>query len=98
MWANPQFPAELVTFTEEILNGKLHFLCSVRISSPNFWSFFKFEKTPTIFELTFPIFEWIIPMSNYLYQFLNELFQFLNQRFHNEWTLPMFEWAVLIFE
>ena len=28
MWANPQFPADLVTFTEEILNGKLHFLCS----------------------------------------------------------------------
>ena len=26
---NPQFPADLVTFTEEILNGKLHFLCSV---------------------------------------------------------------------
>ena len=23
-----QFPANLVTFTEEILNGKLHFLCS----------------------------------------------------------------------
>ena len=22
-----QFPADLVTFTEEILNGKLHFLC-----------------------------------------------------------------------
>ena len=29
MWANPQFPADLVTFTEEILNGKLHFSCSV---------------------------------------------------------------------
>ena len=28
MWLNPQFPADLVTFTEEILNGKLHFLCS----------------------------------------------------------------------
>ena len=28
MWPNPQFPADLVTFTEEILNGK-HFLCSV---------------------------------------------------------------------
>ena len=27
MWSNPQFPADLVTFTEEILNGKLHFLC-----------------------------------------------------------------------
>ena len=23
-----QIPADLVTFTEEILNGKLHFLCS----------------------------------------------------------------------
>ena len=28
MWPNPQFPANLVTFTEEILNGKLHFLRS----------------------------------------------------------------------
>ena len=26
---NPQFPADLVTFTEEIFNGILHFLCSV---------------------------------------------------------------------
>ena len=25
---NPQFPADFVTFTEEILNGKLHFSCS----------------------------------------------------------------------
>ena len=25
MWPNPQFPADLVTFTEEILNGKLDF-------------------------------------------------------------------------
>ena len=24
-----QFPADLVTFNEKILNGKLHFLCSV---------------------------------------------------------------------
>ena len=29
MWLNPQKTADLVTFTEEILNGKLHFLCSV---------------------------------------------------------------------
>ena len=28
MWPNPEFPADLVSFTEEILNGKLHFLCS----------------------------------------------------------------------
>ena len=30
MWPNRQETADLVTFTEEILNGKLHFLCSVR--------------------------------------------------------------------
>ena len=30
MSPNPQFPADLVTLTEEILNEKLHFLCSVR--------------------------------------------------------------------
>ena len=30
MWPNPQETADLVTFTEEILDGKLHFLCSVK--------------------------------------------------------------------
>ena len=29
MWPNPQETVDLVTFTEEILNGKLYFLCSV---------------------------------------------------------------------
>ena len=29
MWPNPQFPADLLTFTEKMLDGKLHFLCSV---------------------------------------------------------------------
>ena len=28
MWPNSQFPADLVTFTEKILNGKLLFLFS----------------------------------------------------------------------
>ena len=28
MWPNPQFSVDLVTFTEEIFNRKLHFLCS----------------------------------------------------------------------
>ena len=31
MWPNPQFPADLVTFTEEILKGKFHFLYSVNL-------------------------------------------------------------------
>ena len=30
MWPNSQEPAALVTFTEEILIRKLHFLCSVK--------------------------------------------------------------------
>ena len=30
MWPNSHFPADFVTFTEEILNGKLDFLGSVR--------------------------------------------------------------------
>ena len=29
MWPNPHLPADLVTYTEEILNETLHFLCSV---------------------------------------------------------------------
>ena len=29
MSPNSQFPGDLVTFTEEILQGKFHFLCSV---------------------------------------------------------------------
>ena len=30
MWPNPQETADLVTLTEEFLNGKLHFLCIAR--------------------------------------------------------------------
>ena len=33
MWPSPQFPADLVTFTEETLNGKLHFLCSASFAN-----------------------------------------------------------------
>ena len=32
MWPNPQFLADLVIFTEEFFNGKLHVLCSVDTS------------------------------------------------------------------
>ena len=28
MWPNPHFPEDLFAFTEEILKGKLHLLCS----------------------------------------------------------------------
>ena len=29
MWPNPQEIADFVTFTAEIVNGKIHFSCSV---------------------------------------------------------------------
>ena len=31
MWSIPQFSADLVTFTEEILNQKLHY-CAVKVN------------------------------------------------------------------
>ena len=38
MWPNPQITADLVTFTEEILNGKLHVLCNVGLHrNISFW-------------------------------------------------------------
>ena len=56
MRPNPQEVADLVTFTEEILNGKLHFLSSdgitndkyekaFTISQPLFATPFSFKKT-----------------------------------------------------
>ena len=36
MWPNPQFLADLVTFSDETLNGKPHFLCSVKLSASSY--------------------------------------------------------------
>ena len=49
MRPNPQFPADLVTFTEEILNGKPHFLCSVLndrvlLQKQSFWKILLLHK------------------------------------------------------
>ena len=41
MWPDPQETADLTTFTEEIFNGKLHFLCSV---ASNIISKFQFQN------------------------------------------------------
>ena len=40
MGPNPQFPADLVTFTEEIHNGKLHILCSVCTAVDKYYSWY----------------------------------------------------------
>ena len=44
MWLNPQFPADWVTFTEKIRNGKLHFFYSVILANVP-WKFAN-EWTP----------------------------------------------------
>ena len=59
MWSNPQKTANLVTFTEEMLNGKLHFLCSDGIGNTSIpllrllvrQSFMQ-QFTPGIFKLS----------------------------------------------
>ena len=34
MWPNPQFPADTITFTKGILNGKVHFCPMVGYKDP----------------------------------------------------------------
>ena len=48
MWPNPQFPTDLVTFTEEIHNGKFRFLCSEN----NFYKLALINVTEAIFVST----------------------------------------------
>ena len=50
MWLNPQFSGDLVTFTKEILNGKLHFLCSVNLEISN-GKYFNFSKNSILISL-----------------------------------------------
>ena len=40
MWPDPQFPADLVTFTEEILNGKLYFFAVFLSLISYLWNIF----------------------------------------------------------
>ena len=40
MWPIPQFPVDLVKFTEEILNGKLLFLFSAQFDNGSNFSYF----------------------------------------------------------
>ena len=48
MWPNPQFPADLLTFTEKMLNGKLHFFCSVvQFEGSQCWSTLTLERCCT---------------------------------------------------
>ena len=63
MWPKPQFPAGLVTFTEEICNGKLRFLCSAYlIHSHTLFHLFPLLFSRTTFRKKF----WNIARKNIL--------------------------------
>ena len=60
MWPNPQFSADLVTFTEEILNGKYDFLCSGKCQ---LWNLFHSGDTfQYIFCMLVKKNLWILPL------------------------------------
>ena len=54
MWSIPQLPVDLVTFTEEIPNGKIYFFCSVVqthyvpvvLSQRQFFTFYRTYSDP----------------------------------------------------
>ena len=51
MCPNPQFPEDLVTFTEEILNGKLHFLREEEEGRRFCWTMSKIEVKVTVIQI-----------------------------------------------
>ena len=101
MWPNPQKTADLVTFTEEILSGKLHFLCSdgsiffMENANPIYFSFIIFLLTICRCERL-----WEIKEKKYYWQpmlsaiicnnFRYNLDQNMNFKF--EWFFSLYLW------
>ena len=69
MWPNPQFSTDLVTITEEILNGKLYFLCSEiwnrRFVNGNLESFY--QRISWDFDLAILVLKVIMYICNQYY-------------------------------
>ena len=77
MWPNPEETADLVTVTEEILNGKFHFLCSEVITTyyisgtqpwtfQRRWGFLQSDSRDNTKNLIFFIFI-MVPLKNHIY-------------------------------
>ena len=81
MWPNPQFSRDLVTFAEEILNGKLHFLCSDcinnKFSLENFSS--KCEQIHRKFLQKILSGGWLYCNKKYVYIHLNKSYRAFKQ-------------------
>ena len=85
MWPNPQFPVDLITFTEEILNGKIHFCAMLHLSVSWFVFYFhhKFRKVYRYFlksvycNIWFSLSLWIASYLawSYFADFVNSMFK-----------------------
>ena len=64
MWPNPEETVDLVTFTEEILNGKFHFLCSAIMLSSSMLS----SHYHQCYRLYLWFFQWINLGQSFLMQ------------------------------
>ena len=64
MWPNPQETAGLVTFTEEILNYKLHFLCGEFGMSLQILVFFSLKSPEKASDILSPCFKHDVTLEN----------------------------------
>ena len=98
MWRNPQETTDLVTFTEEILNWKLHFLCSV--PSTNHLALFLyllifFQQITPIMNVTWHFFKHCLYMVTILYihaKFLNINLEYSKSLTENILKVKDFGW------
>ena len=66
MWPNPHFPADLVAFTKDILNGKLHYLCYLQTV---FWKCCGWVKQAIMLNqsfLGFKLLQYILPLTHFM--------------------------------
>ena len=80
MWPNPKETVDLVTFTEAILNGWLHFLCSVAYDRQHFHMIMK------ILMLLFFSFKWVVTLRFGDYKIVTEFKLMLYKFCHCNWS------------
>ena len=100
MWLNLQEAADLVTFIEEILNGKLHFLCIARFYFLRFQFYFLqtgFECTGAMLEnpLTFYAFALNHGFRNIMVLIFSQCRTIWVNKIHRIITTPIF-WGLFL--
>ena len=86
MLTNPQFSTDLLTFTNEILNGKLYFLRSTNVSFPHFFFFFLPTRDKNQNKVSITI-RGLIPLK---FKFVSAEFVFKDHEQHFRWSVRKF--------